>query len=77
MITTEASLAANSTNDRYQTRPSTVITVRMNAALKERIDARVKAEKASRRRVSMNRLCVQALISVLDQLDAAEATKAE
>lgn len=53
--------------------PSTMVTVRMNPALKARIDARVKREKAARRRVSMNRLCVQALVSVLDQLDAAEA----
>ena len=70
MITTEATLAA--TKDRYQTRPSAMVTVRMTAGLKERLDERLKREKKARRRVSMNRLCVQALIGVLDQLDAAE-----
>jgi hypothetical protein len=58
--------------DRYLTRQSTVITVRMTAALKERLDDRVRREAATRRRVSLNELCVQALVSVLDQLDAAD-----
>lgn len=72
MITTEAALAPEAVEDRYLTRQATMITVRMTAGLKERLDQRIKSERRARRRVSLNTLCVQALISVLDQLDAAE-----
>lgn len=72
-LTTKTPLRDIPVMDRYLTRQSTVITVRMTAALKERLDDRVRLEAATRQRVSLNELCVQALVSVLDQLDAAEA----
>jgi hypothetical protein len=63
--------------DRYLSRQSTMVTVRMTAALKERLDDRVQLECATGRRMSLNELCVQALVSVLDQLDAADRQIAE